>query len=304
MQTSGERGEVVLHGHRIRFRIAGSGPPIVLVHGITGSSRHWERVVPVLAASHTVVAPDLLGHGESAKPRGDYSLGAFATGIRDLLVALELERVTIVGHSLGGGIAMQFAYQFPQRCDRMVLVDSGGLGSGVHLLLRAASLPGSELVLPLLTHDRLRGLASGAAGALRRIGLDAGPDLGEMVRGFDTLAEGESRSAFLETLRGVISPGGQKVDARDRLYLAEAIPTLLIWGRRDPIIPVAHGIEAHRLMPGSRLEVLDAGHFPQLEHPLDVGRLIGDLIAATGAADVGEEDFRARVLAGAADAAA
>lgn len=298
MQAFPDREEVVLHGHRICFRRAGDGPVVVLVHGITGSARHWERVFPILAERHTVIAPDLLGHGESAKPRGDYSLGAFASGIRDLLLALDHRAGTIVGHSLGGGIAMQFAYQFPEQCERLVLVASGGLGSDVHLLLRAATLPGSELVLPLLTHERLRGLIAGTAGGLQRFGLTAGADLGEMVRGLDTLAEGEARAAFLETLRSVVGPDGQKVDARDRLYLAAAIPSLIVWGDRDPIIPFRHGEDAHFKMPGSRFELLGAGHFPQLEKPYELARLLGDFIAETAPAEVGAGDLRARVLAG------
>src|SRR2546426_9024727 len=145
--------EIILHGHRVSYRRAGWGPVIVLIHGITGSSVTWEDVIEPLSERFTVVAPDLLGHGESAKPRGDYSLGAYASGIRDLLVALGHQRATVVGHSLGGGVAMQMAYQFPERCERLVLVSSGGLGRDVHMLLRAASLPGSELVLPLLASN-------------------------------------------------------------------------------------------------------------------------------------------------------
>jgi pimeloyl-ACP methyl ester carboxylesterase len=297
MQELPEREEIILHGHRVCFRRGGEGPVVMLVHGITGSARHWERVFPILAEEHTVIAPDLLGHGESAKPRGDYSLGAFASGIRDLLLALDHGPATIVGHSLGGGIAMQFAYQFPEQCERLVLVASGGLGSDVHLLLRAAALPGSELVLPVLTHERLRGFVAGSAQGLRRVGLSAGADLGEMVRGLETLADGEARSAFLETLRAVVAPGGQKVDARDRLYLAESMPSLIIWGDRDPIIPFRHGEDAHHKMPGSRFELFDAGHFPQLERPYQFARLLRGFIAETAPAAVNAGDLRAQVLA-------
>src|SRR3954468_10338752 len=119
-----ERVEVRLHGHRVNFNIAGQGPPLVLIHGVAGRAAQWDETMLLLADRHTVIAPDLLGHGESAKPRGDYSLGAFASGVRDLLVGLDIERATVVGHSLGGGIAMQFAYQFPERCERLVLVSS------------------------------------------------------------------------------------------------------------------------------------------------------------------------------------
>src|SRR5215212_6350139 len=151
-----EPRSIQLHGHPVTYRLAGEGPPLLLLHGITSSSQTWEAVLPLLAEHHTVIAPDLLGHGSSAKPRGDYSLGAYASGVRDLIAALGYDHATVVGHSLGGGIAMQMAYQFPQRVDRLVLVNSGGLGSEVNLLLRAATLPGAEIVLPLMVHRHIR----------------------------------------------------------------------------------------------------------------------------------------------------
>src|SRR3954470_24953771 len=147
--------EVVLHGRHQIYRIAGSGPPIVLIHGMVNSSRHWEAVAMRLARDHTVIAPDLLGHGDSAAVRGDYSLGAHAASIRDLLAVIGIDRATVVGHSLGGGVAMQFFYQFPQRVDRLVLVSSGGLGREVSPLLRSAALPGVSAALLLAAHPRL-----------------------------------------------------------------------------------------------------------------------------------------------------
>src|SRR3954452_8347331 len=179
--------EVTIHGHRVRFRTAGEGPALLLVHGVAGSSQTWEEVIPQLARDHTVIAPDLLGHGESAKPRGDYSLGAFASGVRDILIALDIETATVVGHSLGGGIAMQFAYQFPERIDRLVLVSSGGLGEEGNLLLRSATLPGAEYVLPLLCAQPLCDAGGTAARLFARVGLRPGPDLEEMARGFASL---------------------------------------------------------------------------------------------------------------------
>lgn len=293
------QSEIELHGHRVCFRHAGEGPPIVLVHGITGRSDQWEPAIEHLAAEHTVLAPDLLGHGESAKPRGDYSLGAYASAVRDTMVALGLERATIVGHSLGGGIAMQFAYQFPERCERLVLVSSGGLGREVHPLLRAATLPGSELVLPLLTHGRVL-LAGEAIGrALGFLRLQAGTDLAEIARGFGSLGDAEARSAFIESMRAVLDPGGQRVSALDRLYLAESLPSLIVWGEADPVIPVAHGRAAHRAMPGSRLELLDGvGHFPQLERPFEFARLLAEFVATTEAAELDTVSLRDRLLAG------
>src|SRR5919112_1254457 len=184
--------EVRIHGHRVRYRTASadpSNPVLVLVHGIAGSSQTWEEVIPSLARDYTVIAPDLLGHGESAKPRGDYSLGAYASGLRDLLAVLGHDRATIVGHSLGGGIAMVFAYQFPERTERMVLVDSGGLGREVSIALRAASLPGSELVLPLLFSTPLVRAGGAIGGALGRLGLRGGPDVEEIARGIATFSD-------------------------------------------------------------------------------------------------------------------
>src|SRR4051795_13289562 len=160
-----KRQELELHGQRVSYRVAGSGPALLLLHGIANSSDTWARAAPLLSEHHTVIAPDLLGHGESAAPRGDYSLGAHASGARDVVTALGHERVTVVSHSLGGGIAMQFAYQFPERAQRLVLVSSGGLGREVHLVLRAAALPGADWVLPVLASRPLIGLGRGVGGS-------------------------------------------------------------------------------------------------------------------------------------------
>ena len=241
-----ELKELVLHGHRVAYRCAGSGPAIVLVHGITSNSATWERVMPYLATRFTVIAPDLIGHGESAKPRGDYSLGAYASGVRDLMVTLGHESATFIGHSLGGGIVMQLAYQFPERCERLVLVDSGGLGREVSLLLRAATLPLSEVVLPLLASTHLLDAGRAVSRLFGRVGLHAGTDMAELGRGHASLADPEARAAFINTLRTIVDPGGQRVNASDRLYLAENIPFLLVWGERDPIIPVEHGLRRAR----------------------------------------------------------
>jgi len=279
--------EILLHGHRVFYRSAGNGPVVVLVHGITSTSATWANLLPYLAEHFTVIAPDLLGHGESAKPRGDYSLGAYASGIRDLLLALGHERATFVGHSLGGGVAMQLAYQFPEHCERLVLVDSGGLGREITPLLRAASLPGSELVLPLLVDDRVLGIGRGVGRLLGRVGLRVHTDLGEVLRGHASLSDGDARAAFLHTLRTIVDPMGQRVNASDRLYLAQAIPFLIVWGERDPIIPVEHAFTAHRLVPGSRLEVFpDAGHFPHLDDPLRFLRLLIDFVERSEPAEV------------------
>ena len=289
--------EIELHGHRVSYRIAGEGPVILLIHGIAGRSDQWIDSMSLLAESHTVIAPDLLGHGRSAKPRGDYSLGAYAAGLRDLLIALDHRKATVVGHSLGGGIALQFSYQFPERSARLVLVSSGGLGREVHPLLRAATLPGSELVLPLISNDTVRNAGTALSQVVGRLGFRAGPDIAEFARGYGSLADSDARQAFIHTLRAVIDPGGQRVNASDRLYLAEDMPSLIIWGRRDPIIPVQHAGIAQRGMPGSRLEIFDdAGHFPQLDEPVRFARALSDFIESTEPAEVDADSMRARMV--------
>ena len=277
--------ELTLHGHRVTYRTAGRGPVLLLLHGITNSSQTWEQVAPLLSERFTLIAPDLLGHGESATPRGDYSLGAHATGVRDLLTALGHQRVTVIGHSLGGGIAMQFAYQFPERCERLVLVSSGGLGREVHLLLRAAALPGADYVLPVITSSQLLRLGRGVGGLLRRARLAPDGDLDLLARGFASLDNAGSRQAFLHTVRAVIDPGGQRVSAHDRLELAALIPSLIVWGERDSVIPVAHGAAAHEAMPGSRFEVFaGAGHMPHDADPEHFAAILTDFCEGTDAA--------------------
>jgi pimeloyl-ACP methyl ester carboxylesterase len=293
-----------IHGHRVAYRLAGegaAGDPILLIHGITSSSRVWEPVAERLAAHHTVLAPDLLGHGQSAKPRGDYSMGAFASDIRDLALSLELEPATVVGHSLGGGVAMQFAYQFPERTARLALVSSGGLGRRVHGFLRAATLPGSELVIPLLAGRQVLSAGRAVGRALGWAGLKLGNDAVEMARGHASLGEPESRAAFVHTLRASIDVTGQRVQGTDRLYLAEELPLLIVWGGRDRIIPPEHGQRAHELVPASRFELFEsAGHFPHLDEPARFAATLEDWIASTEPAQPDDARLRAAIRRNAA----
>ncbi len=298
-----KRSDIVLHGHQVSYRSAGRGPLLVLLHGIAGTSATWEDVIPRLSQRHRVIAPDLLGHGDTGKPQGDYSLGAYANAIRDLLEALGLESGTIVGHSLGGGIAMQFAYQFPERCDRLVLVSSGGLGREVHLLLRAAALPGAEAVLPWLCAAGKHSVGR-VVHALGRLGLRASADLEETWRSFVSLGDPEARRAFLHTVRGIIDLGGQRVTATDRLYLAAGLPTLIVWGEGDPLIPVRHAREAHERIRGSRLEIFPgAGHFPYLDDPKRFAETLLDFLETTRPPPVDAKRLRARLRAGPQSAA-
>jgi pimeloyl-ACP methyl ester carboxylesterase len=291
-----ELRETTIHGHRVAYRMAGSGPPIVLMHGITASSVVWELVGPQLARHHTVLAPDLLGHGQTAKPRGDYSMGAFASGIRDLVLSLELGPATVVGHSLGGGVAMQFAYQFPERVGRLALVSSGGLGRRVNGLLRAATFPGSELVLPVIAGRHVLTAGRAVGRALSRMRVPLGNDVIEMARGHASLGDPESRTAFVHTLRASVDVGGQRVQAVDRLYLAAELPLLIMWGARDRIIPVDHGRRAHELVPGSRFELFErAGHFPHLDEPERFVATVEDWIATTEPSQGDETRIRAAI---------
>lgn len=269
---------------------------MLLIHGIAGSSRTWEQVITLLARDFTVIAPDLIGHGESAKPPGDYSLGAQASGLRDLLAMLGIDRATVVGQSFGGGIAMQLAYQFPEHCERLVLVGSGGLGREVSWLLRLLTVPGVEYVLPLLFPPFVRGPGDAVVRIFLRLGFQH-PRGVEIWRAYASLTESESRQAFVRTLRGVVDPGGQSISAMDRLYLASRIPTLIIWGDRDTIIPVSHAYAAHDAIAGSRLEIIEgAGHFPHVEKPARFAEILREFILTAAPSTFSPEQRRTLML--------
>jgi pimeloyl-ACP methyl ester carboxylesterase len=284
----------MLHGHLVTYAKAGAGPVLLLVHGMGGGYQNWREVIEPLARRYTVIAPDLPGHGTSAAGSGDYSIGALAVGLRDLLLALGHERATLVGHSLGGGIAMQLAYQFPELAERLVLVSSGGLGPEVSLVLRAAALPGSELWITATARTaRWAGAAVGRG--LAAVGLRATTDVAEVARGYASLADPGRRAAFLATLRSVINVGGQRIDASDRLYLAAGIPVLIVWGARDRIIPVSHCERAHEAIAGSRLEIFDGvGHIPQLEAPARFVSVLEHFLEQTEPARFDAVEWRAR----------
>jgi pimeloyl-ACP methyl ester carboxylesterase len=256
-----------VHGRAVSYASGGSGQLLLLIHGMAGTAENWQSVIEPLALRHSVIAPDFPGHGLSAPGGGDYSLGSLASGLRDLMLTLGHERATLVGHSLGGGVALQFTYQFPEMVERLVLVSSGGLGPDVSPVLRAAALPGADLFI-----SATAGIGSQAGSLVGRglglLGMRPSADVAEVARGYATLADPARRKAFLATLRAVVGTDGQRVAAHDRLYLADSLPLLIVWGDRDPIIPVAHGEEAHAALPGSRLEIFEgAGHVPQLECP-------------------------------------
>ncbi len=283
----------VVHGYRRAFRLVGAGPPLVLIHGIGDSSATWAPVIGELSRRHLVIAPDLLGHGNSDKPRADYSVAAYANGVRDLLGVLGVERATLVGHSLGGGVAMQFAYQFPERTERLVLVGSGGAGPDVTPVLRAMTLPGAAMALHLLRLPGARLQVGVVVAALRALGTGLGQDGTDLLRMVDALPDAAARAAFIRTLRAVVDWRGQVVTMLDRCYLTQGMPTLLMWGERDAIMPVAHARRAHAAMPGSRLEVFDgAGHFPFHTDPLRFVAVVEDFLATTRPGTWSAEQWR------------
>lgn len=277
-----------IHGYRRAFRIAGSGPALLLIHGVGDNSKSWETVHAKLAQRFTVIAPDLLGHGESDKPHADYSLPAFANGMRDLLAVLGIDRVTVVGHSFGGGVAMQFAYQYPQLVERIVLVSAGGVAKDVSLALRLAAMPlGAEAL------GALR--APGVMPAIRRVGRAVqsvlgstkfGRDAAEVVDLLEGFLDPDGLAAFARTLRSVVDARGQYVTMLDRSYLVKSVPVQIIWGEDDLIIPVDHAHTAHAAMPGSRMEIFsDSGHMPFHDHPDRFVEVVERFVDSTRPAD-------------------
>ncbi|RMI32145.1 alpha/beta fold hydrolase [Nocardia stercoris] len=291
---------VRVHGYRRAYRMAGSGPPLLLIHGIADSSVTWEPVFDELAEHYTVIAPDLLGHGESAKPRADYAVAAYACGMRDLLTVLGIDRVTLVGHSLGGGVALQFAYQFPDRCERLILVASAGMGRGVHPVFRAATMPGADPAISVLTSPPVRAAVHLLAPVLRRLGgMGLGEDLDYVLRLYGKLANPTARRAFLRTIRAAADPYGQAITMLDRGYLAASMPAMIMWGTEDAIIPYRHAETAHALFPGSQLEVFEgAGHFPHHADPDRFTKIVQAFLLDTEPAEYDREHWQALLRAG------
>jgi pimeloyl-ACP methyl ester carboxylesterase len=264
--------------------VLGTGPTaLLLVHGIGSDGATWDTVATRLAERFTVIVPDLLGHGRSAKPRADYSIGGYANGMRDLLGLLEIERVTVVGHSFGGGVAMQFAYQFPERTDRLVLVAGGGLGPQVSVALRALTLPGASVALGFSRLATAR-MVEAALRAAAGFGLPAAlrADLNEAITVLGALRDPAARDAFLHVLRHVVDWRGQLITMHDRAYLTKDVPALVVWGEQDHVLPVGHAYAAAELMPWWRTVVLPGvGHFPHREAPDEFVEAVTDFIDST-----------------------
>lgn len=295
---------VTLHGKRRAFVKRGSGPALLLLHGLACDHTTWTPVIDELAKKYTVVAPDLLGHGLSDKPRADYTLGGYANGMRDLLTVLGIDKVTVVGHSFGGGVAMQFAYQFPERTQRVMLVSTGGLGPDVTPLIKLIQVPGWFRVMGALTLPGLRHLETFALRTAHQYG-DVGPlrkitrDLDEVADIVESWKDRRTRFAIRHLVRAVIDWRGQIVTMSDRAYLSDAMPMAVVWGRDDQVIPVRHASNAAALAPEVRVEVLaDAGHFPHKNHPEEFARILDDFVSTTEPATYNRARFRRMLTSG------
>jgi len=291
---------LTVHGHRRAFVKTGSGPALLLLHGLACDHTTWAPIIESLSKRYTVIAPDLLGHGRSDKPRADYSVGGYANGMRDLLTLLGIDKVTVVGHSLGGGVAMQFAYQFPERTSRVILVSPGGLGPEVTPVIRAVSMPGFHAAMGVLTMPVLRHVGVVGMKALSKTGIPHTRDLDEVSAIFENFKDPKFRAAIAHVVRAVIDWRGQIVTMADRAYLTEAMPMCLIWGDDDSVIPHSHARRIAALAPQTRVQILpNAGHFPHKDHPERFVKIVNDFIRTTEPAVYSRARFRTMLRNGA-----
>jgi pimeloyl-ACP methyl ester carboxylesterase len=296
-----ELESVQIHGHRRAFLRVGEGPPVLLLHGMGCDHRTWLPVLARLARSHTVIAPDLLGHGASDKPRADYSLGGYANGMRDLITVLGIDRVTVVGHSFGGGVAMQFAYQFPERTERLCLVCPGGLGRELSLAVRALTVPGAGPTLALASIPAVHAVARRALLLLHATGLPQAADLAHVVAVYDAQRDPAARWALLHVLRAAADWRGQVVTMRDRGYLAANMPVAVIWGADDTVIPAAHAHAAEDAIPNAQITVIEgAAHFPHQDQPEKFVAVLEDFMRSTRQSRHDRRRWRALLLSGGA----
>ena len=293
--------KLTIHGRELAYREAGAGedkPVILLIHGMAGSSRTWRELIPRLESRFHLLAPDLPGHGDSSLDFDDYSLGAMSSALRDFLAVKNITRCTVIGQSLGGGVALQFVYQYPEYCQRIALIGSGGLGKEVNWILRLLAVPGAELLLsagaaPFLVTagDKARRFFSGRG--IRAVALE------EPWAAYEALGRPGHRRTFFKTLRAVVDGKGQAVSATNRLHLAGQLPFQLNWGDRDPIIPVSHGHATHEAIPGSRLAIVEGtGHYPHVEDPAEVERILGDFMESTEPGHIDHGTFSVLATAG------
>jgi pimeloyl-ACP methyl ester carboxylesterase len=274
------RGEYMrLTGGSIAYTLAGHGPALLLIHGLGGTRQTWRHLIDDLARTHTVVAPDLPGHGESDPPAGDYSLGAHACSLRDLMLSLGYPRFSLAGHSLGGGVALQTAYQFPERIDRLTLISSGGLGPEISAPLRAATLPGADAVVAALS--RLPAAVTSRALAAAPA-LVSGTDARQIADVLSGLRGAKQRTAFIRTARSVIDWRGQAVSAQRQTGLLHDVPVLLVWGSADTTIPPDHHRAfASRVPKAVMVEITGAGHYPHETHSSQLLAPLQKFLAST-----------------------
>jgi pimeloyl-ACP methyl ester carboxylesterase len=291
---------LTVHGHQRAYRMAGSGPALLLIHGLGCDSSTWLPVMGRLARRYTVVAPDLLGHGESDKPRADYTLGAYANEMRDLLTLLGIDRATVVGHSFGGGVAMQFGYQFPERTERMLMIAPGGLGREVTPLLRMLTLPFADAAMRAATVPAIRPVVRGSLTLLGRTGLPHTRDLGEVAKVYSLMCDPGGREAVRRGASTVLDWRGQVVQMTDRAYLTALLPVCVIWGADDDVVPVEHVAVVEEHAPGARVHVFDGcGHFPHRDRPDRFVRTLNRFVDTTEPAAYHRGRWRALMRRGA-----
>jgi pimeloyl-ACP methyl ester carboxylesterase len=296
---------VTVHGHRRAFVKMGSGPALLLLHGLACDHTTWHPVISRLAEDFTVIAPDFLGHGESDKPRADYSIGGYANGMRDLLTILGIDKVTVVGHSFGGGVAMQFAYQFPERTERLVLVSAGGLGPEVSPAIRAILLPGFHQVAALLNLPGMRSVTRSVLTGLADSGVSSLRDLDEVADIVASWQDPKTRRAIRHLVRTCIDLRGQVITMRDRAYLTAAMPMAIVWGGSDRVLPVRHAEVVGSLAPDARVAVFDdAGHFPHKDDPERFTAFLTSFIRETEPAVYRRANVRRLLLTGGTTTAA
>jgi pimeloyl-ACP methyl ester carboxylesterase len=302
--TGCELQYLTIHGHRRAFVKVGTGPVLLLLHGMAADHTTWNDVIPRLAKRYTVVAPDLLGHGESDKPRADYSVGGYANGMRDLLTVLGVDKVTVVGHSLGGGVAMQFAYQYPERTERLVLVSAGGLGREVGASIRVVTLPGFDVAMGMLTLPGVRQLTTSVLRLASETGLPATRDLDELADIVARLHDPRARRALRHVVSACVDWRGQIISMVDRAYLTRAMPICVVWGDDDRVIPTRHSNTARQIAPGAVVEIIgDSGHFPHKDHPERFVEILDEFIGSTEPATYHRGRWRALLKNGRPDSA-
>jgi len=278
-----QRGVIRHQGRLLSYQDLGpvDAPAILLIHGMVSDSTTWNRAAEQLAErGHRVLAPDLLGHGDSDKPADGYQLAEFADSLAALLTELGARQATVVGHSFGGAVAMQLAHDHPELVRQLVLVSAGGLGRRVHPLLRAATLPGAHSVVRFVVNQRTAALyRRPRLHRSLRLSPDVVAILGRAGRG---LASPPARTAFFQTLKGAIDPLGQRGSLLELQHVRLDLPTLIIWSERDPVVPVTHAYETHAHLRNSTLEIFPgSSHQPHHHSAQRFTQAVSDFIAAT-----------------------